>query len=457
MPAKYSNYLEINPSFESVVDIDADRRNQNLWQEYIVGKDMEDLMEALCQSLGNEAPDARRSFWINGSYGTGKSYAGIFVKHLMEEKPDVVETFLSKDPRLSKFKNRFSKCRRNGDYLVVWKTGCTGIRTGDMMLIESEKAVRDALIDKFGDKAKLGSGSLLDAVREKLNDPTINWEFMLSTTTLGDDYDSVEDLRESVESGEFSAIQAAAAALRQKNIGLVNNLETFRKWIGEIIDENGLAKSGIFLIWDEFTEYVAYSDDHTVMQQISEFCKVKPFFTFFIVHKSTDLVTRVGGEDQYQLIIEGIVMCFVLLVICVVGIANGPVGLVVFYEQEVQDRVVELGLITREKIKKTSIITVAALFIPMLVLVPLMVYGINGTKGFWDGFWQMLAILMIGGLFDRLFIDWWWVGHTKAWVIPGTEDLMPYIYGKTLIKKWLGTLVGFPILAAILAGIIQLF
>ena len=157
-----------------------------------------------------------------------------------------------------------------------------------------------------------------------------------------------------------------------------------------------------------------------------------------------------------MILIEGIVMCFVLLIICVVGIANGPVGLVVFYEQEVKNRVVELGLTTKEKIRKTSIITVIALFVPMLVLVPLMVYGINGAKGFWDGYWQMLVILMISGLFDRIFIDWWWVGHTKAWIIPGTEDLMPYIYGKTLVRKWLGTVVGFPILAAILAGVMQL-
>ena len=156
------------------------------------------------------------------------------------------------------------------------------------------------------------------------------------------------------------------------------------------------------------------------------------------------------------LIIEGIVMCFVLLLICVVGIANGPVGLVVFYEQEVKDRVVELGMTTREKIKRISILTMIALFVPMIVLVPLMVYGINGARGFWNGFWQMLVILMISGLFDRIFIDWWWVGHTKAWIIPGTEDLRPYIYGKTLVKKWVGTLVGFPILAAVLAGIMQL-
>ena len=156
------------------------------------------------------------------------------------------------------------------------------------------------------------------------------------------------------------------------------------------------------------------------------------------------------------LIIEGIVMCFILLIICVVGIANGPVGLVVFYEQEVKDRVVELGMTTRERIKRISILTMIALFVPMIVLVPLMVYGINGARGFWNGFWQMFVILMISGLFDRIFIDWWWVGHTKAWIIPGTEDLRPYIYGKTLITKWLGTIVGFPILAAILAGIMHL-
>ena len=155
-------------------------------------------------------------------------------------------------------------------------------------------------------------------------------------------------------------------------------------------------------------------------------------------------------------IIEGLVLCFWLLLVCVVGIANGPVGLVVFYEQEVKDRVVELGLTTEEKIKKISIITVIALFIPMLVLPPLMVYGINGAEGFWNGYRQILIILLISGLFDRIFIDWWWVGHTKAWIIQGTEDLMPYIYGKTLIKKWLGTIVGFPILAAIIAGIMQI-
>ena len=155
-------------------------------------------------------------------------------------------------------------------------------------------------------------------------------------------------------------------------------------------------------------------------------------------------------------ILEGIAMCLWLLLICVVLIANGPVGGVVFYEQEVQDRVVELGLIAKEEIRKRSAVTVIALFLPLFTIVPWLVYQVNGASGFKEAFLQMTAILLIMGTFDRLFIDWYWVGHTKAWIIPGTEDLQPYIPKKTLLKKWIGTYVGFPILAAIIAGIVEL-
>lgn len=156
------------------------------------------------------------------------------------------------------------------------------------------------------------------------------------------------------------------------------------------------------------------------------------------------------------ILLEALVMCFFLLITCVIGIANGPVGLVVLYERDVQDRVIELGYITKRKLQSSFIITSIALFVPIIVIVPLMVYFINGVASFWDGFWQMTVIQWISGLFDRIFIDWYWVGHTKAWIIPGTEDLQPYIPKKVLVRKWLGTLLVFPALSAIIAGVISL-
>ena len=152
-------------------------------------------------------------------------------------------------------------------------------------------------------------------------------------------------------------------------------------------------------------------------------------------------------------ILEGIVMCFILLIICVVGIANGPIGLVTFFEQDVKDRVVELKLTTKDKIKKQTIISSILLFVPIIFLVPYMVYGINGVTEFKDGFIQMTIILLIVGLFDRLFIDWYWVGHTKTWEIKGTEYLKPYIPKRTLFKKWFGTIVTYPLYSLLIAWI----
>ena len=55
------------------------------------------------------------------------------------------------------------------------------------------------------------------------------------------------------------------------------------------------------------------------------------------------------------------------------------------------------------------------------------------------------AILLIVGVFDRLYIDWYWVGRTKAWIIHGTEDLMPCMpqsdRGARRVSWWHGAIV----------------
>jgi len=84
------------------------------------------------------------------------------------------------------------------------------------------------------------------------------------------------------------------------------------------------------------------------------------------------------------------------------------------------------------------------------------VYGINGARGFLPGFWQGFVILSIMNLIDRFLIDEYWVGHTKAWIIPGTEDLRPYIAAKDKKKKWIMGTVGMALLAAILSGVMAL-
>ena len=156
------------------------------------------------------------------------------------------------------------------------------------------------------------------------------------------------------------------------------------------------------------------------------------------------------------LIIEGLGLGFLLYLICAIGIHNGAVGMVHLYDQKVQDRVVALGLTTREDIRKRGVLFRSLCLPGYLVYVLLCVYGINGARGFFAGFWQSFVILSIMNLIDRLLIDEYWVGHTEAWVIPGTEDLRPYITAKDKKQKWLMGTVGMAVIAAGLSGVIAL-
>ena len=94
-----------------------------------------------------------------------------------------------------------------------------------------------------------------------------------------------------------------------------------------------------------------------------------------------------------MILFEGFVLSFIVLVACVVGISNGPVGLVCLYEREVWDRCIENGLTTEAKIKKNANRFKFVSIPLMLIVVLLSVYGINGARNFWDGFIQMTIVL----------------------------------------------------------------
>ncbi len=157
-----------------------------------------------------------------------------------------------------------------------------------------------------------------------------------------------------------------------------------------------------------------------------------------------------------KLIAEGLGLGFLLYLICAIGIRNGAIGMVHLYDLKVQERVVALGLTTAEAIQKRSVRFKVLCLPGYLIYVLLCVYLVNGARGFFEGFWQGFVILSVMNLIDRFLIDEYWVGHTDAWVIPGTEDLRPYITAKDRKQKWIMGTAGMAFIAAVLSGIMTL-
>lgn len=159
----------------------------------------------------------------------------------------------------------------------------------------------------------------------------------------------------------------------------------------------------------------------------------------------------------FQVLLEGLGLGVLLVLVCWFGIRKGAVGMVHLYHEDVQERCVKLGLTTREKIRRNSLLFKACCLPGYIVYVLVCVYAVNGTSGFWTGLWQLFVILSVMNLIDRFLVDGWWVGHTKAWTIPGTEDLKPYITRRDKLVKWIGGTVGLAVISAALAGIMTLF
>lgn len=97
--------------------------------------------------------------------------------------------------------------------------------------------------------------------------------------------------------------------------------------------------------------------------------------------------------------------------------AKGLLGWCIFTARRCR-RCVKLGLTSPERIRRNSLLFKAVCIPGYIGYVLVCVYGINGAKGFVQGFWQLLVILSVMNLIDRLLVDGYWVGHTNAWTIP---------------------------------------
>jgi len=133
---------------------------------------------------------------------------------------------------------------------------------------------------------------------------------------------------------------------------------------------------------------------------------------------------------------------------------RGPVGGIFFYPKAMQERVIELGLITEKELKVRRNIAYVALIVLMLVVPLIMIVMINEARSYWDCCWQFYVLFLGAEFFDWLVIDTLWVAMSDWWIIPGTEDLND-TWHSVNVKKWkMVKLIPFAVpLAAIVGGL----
>lgn len=137
-----------------------------------------------------------------------------------------------------------------------------------------------------------------------------------------------------------------------------------------------------------------------------------------------------------KIIVEILILwvCYALYMAILVH-KRGPIGGIFFYPKGMQERTIELGLITPEELKRRRTFAYVLLLAWMLLVPMVMVVFVNGARSYWDCCWQFYVLFLGAEFFDWLVIDTIWVALSNWWLIPGTEDLND-TWHSVHVKKW---------------------
>ena len=157
-----------------------------------------------------------------------------------------------------------------------------------------------------------------------------------------------------------------------------------------------------------------------------------------------------------MIILQLVLFCALFTLMVKIAVGNNALNGLYFYPKPVQEKAYELGLTDRETVAKKRKLFMTAFFAVMATALISIIRVWNGIQSFWTAYLHALIFLEVMNWYDGIVIDRLWVGHSRFWVIPGTEEI-PFVQTWPQISKKRGILTLIWIVGAvIIAGIVVL-
>jgi len=292
---QYKEILELYEYFQPVYDIT--QESGEYWKQFIPTKGFIEVLEATINSLESQEQKKRKSIWIQGAYGTGKSHATGVIKHLLSDDWDKIQDFVEKLNHPS-LKARLENFRKENRVFPVTLKGVSGINSPKDFSLALEKAVKQGL-------EQLHLSIVVQSEFEKylnyLEDGKINWQNLIqSHLKLKNIVSDINGLKNRLEQKDSEIIPIIDEALGDLKISHPN----IEEWLLEVQKElQKLGFSYIVIYWDEFTPIMELSISSVllnVLQNIAEKSFKENIFLFIISHR-TPHQTQISKEDQEKL------------------------------------------------------------------------------------------------------------------------------------------------------------
>jgi hypothetical protein len=287
--AKYREYFDIDERYFPCIDyaaINAGAPWENTYPHDTFIRLLTEMERAL--ALQND----RKTLWIEGAYGTGKSQCAHALRKILDAPEEEVRAYWSKYDPLRDKKDLLEKLltHKKKGIVTVYRYASGGIRSPRDLFFAIQESVKDALVQQ--NVSYLGENTLKEGIIEWLEDPdhkvmfnsllenpNKDWGSLFSQSTADEVLDSLRN------NSEMKSLVDKIFHLADKEGVIPFNIDADKliKWLTEIIDRNDIR---IVFIWDEFSDYFTYN-----RESLSEFQKIvalvqdKQFYFIVVTHE----------------------------------------------------------------------------------------------------------------------------------------------------------------------------
>ena len=304
MATKYSDIIRIRAG-KPAYNIEEERGQE--WTSFIPNEQFNNVLKIVLRAVRGNDIDVHKSFWVNGTYGTGKSHAAAVIAHLLGDPVDEIRQWVDYeygDQKFDLIRNSLYKLRESKRLLMVRMKGMVNLTHVSELAPVVQTKVTDAL-KKNG--IEMAVDTDYDTLVRHVESNEVIWDDLIrrnvSLSTIVADRGM---LLKKLKDKDQATLRKAHAALRD-DAGMMVMLpqENLGDWLLEV--QNRLRQTtdftGLLILWDEFTEVMEDAVGISVLkalQAVSEkfMNEENDSFIFLISHPSA--FNNLGTETTKQ-------------------------------------------------------------------------------------------------------------------------------------------------------------
>lgn len=254
MATKYSDIVTLRGQKPAYVIAD---EQQGDWESFIANDQFNGILRNVIASVRNNDADMHRSFWISGTYGTGKSHAGAVIKHLLCDPVDEIMEYVNFEYGALKYavlRENLLKLRQQRRLFPVMLYGTLTIAHKEDLSLQLQRKITSALNTAGIDlPVKTDFDNYAGHVE---SDPEF-WNLLIAKSPqLKSVAPTRQKLITELKSGDVSTLGKVRDALRDGQYDIRLSNADLPKWFFEVQRELAAKTEydGLLVIWDEFTE-----------------------------------------------------------------------------------------------------------------------------------------------------------------------------------------------------------